>query len=165
MDGLLPRRNTRFFAFVSCSRSAAASQIFTLCPTCCTALARMTFASSFCYVNDMSTFQTDGLSNLRTCNLAASSQTSSLFWHCSQPCLISLRAATIRPACSSRAAAAIQPGACFGLDLMSESNNMRARLISPISASVLITWLSKEVRYPFGSMDVAEPDAVALPET
>jgi len=150
---------------MSCSRSAAASQTFTLCPTCCAALARMTFASSFCYDSNMSYLQVHRVSNPHTCNLAASSQTSSLFGHCSQPCLISLRAATIRPACSSRAAAAIHPGACFGFDLMSESNSMRARLISPISASVLMTWLSNDVRYPFGSMDVAEPDAVAVPET
>lgn len=35
--------------------------------------------------------------------------------HCSHPCLIIFLAATILPACSSKQAAAIQPGACFGL--------------------------------------------------
>ena len=134
-----PRRNTRFFAFVSCSRSEAASQIFTLCPTCCAALARIIFASSLCCGDGVSSFQLNKVLSSRTCNLAASSQTSSLFGHCSQPCLISLRAATIRPACSSRAAAAIHPGACFGLDLIRESNSIRARLMSPISASDLMT--------------------------
>lgn len=52
----------------------------------------------------------------------------------------------MRPACSSRQAAAIHPGACFGLDLTRESKSMRARLMSPISASDLIITLSREVR-------------------
>lgn len=41
-----PFRNTRFLALTSCSKSAAAIQIFTLWPTCCTAFASITFASS-----------------------------------------------------------------------------------------------------------------------
>lgn len=77
---------------------------------------------------------------------------------------MSFLAATIRPACSSRHAAAIQPGACLGFDLTSESNSMRARLMSPISASVLRTTLLSDVRYPLGSTEVAEPDVVAVPE-
>ena len=99
-----------------------------------------------------------------TCNLAASSQTSSLFGHCSQPCLIIFRAATILPACSSKQAAAIHPGACFGLDLTNESKSIRARLISPISASDFMTTLSREVRYPLGSTDVDVPEEVDVPE-
>ena len=45
---VVPCRNTHFFAFRSCSRSEAASQIFMLCPTCCAALARMILVSLFC---------------------------------------------------------------------------------------------------------------------
>ncbi len=90
-----------------------------------------------------------------TCNLAASSHTSSLFGQFSQPCFMSFRAATILPACSSKRAAAIHPGSCFGFDLMRESNNNLARLIPPISASDLMMTLSSDVRYPFGSTDVA----------
>lgn len=81
-----------------------------------------------------------------TCNRAASNQTSSLFGQFSQPAFMILRAATIRPACSSRQAAAIHPGACFGFDLTRESKSMRARLMSPISASDFIMTLSREVR-------------------
>jgi len=66
-------------------------------------------------------------------------------------------AATIRPACSSKHAAAIHPGACFGFDLTSESKSIRARLISPISASDFRTTLLREVRYPLGSTDVEVP--------
>ena len=71
-------------------------------------------------------------------------------------------AATILPACSSRDAAAIQPGACFGLDLTNESNSILARLMSPISASDLMITLSSEVRYPLGSTDVDDPEIVEL---
>lgn len=70
----------------------------------------------------------------------------------------------MRPACSSKHAAAIQPGACFGFDFTNESNSIRARLISPISASDLIMTLSREVRYPFGSTDVENPELVAVPD-
>ena len=99
-----------------------------------------------------------------TCNRAASSHTSSLLGHCSHPAFIILRAATIRPACSSRQAAAIQPGECLGFDLTRESKSIRARLISPISASDLMMTLSREVRYPLGSTEVEKPDEVAVPE-
>ncbi len=47
---------------------------------------------------------------LLTCNPAASSHTSLLFEKISQPCFMSFRAATILPACSSKRAAAIDPG-------------------------------------------------------
>lgn len=70
------------------------------------------------------------VSNARTCSLADSSQISSFVGQCSQPALISLRAATMRPACSSTHAAAIHPGACLGFDLTRESNSIRARLMS-----------------------------------
>lgn len=53
----------------------------------------------------------------------------------------------------------------MGLDLTRESKSIRARLISPISASLLICTLSREVKYPFGSTDVASPEAVEVPET
>ena len=72
---------------------------------------------------------------------------------------MSFLAATILPACSSKQAAAIHPGACFGFDLTSESKSIRALLISPISASDLIATLSRDVRYPLGSTDVAIPEA------
>lgn len=42
---------------------------------------------------------------------------------------------------------------------------MRARLMSPISASDLIITLSNEVRYPLGSTEVDSPDVVVVPET
>ena len=99
-----------------------------------------------------------------TCSLAASNQTSSLFGHCSHPALMIFLAATILPACSSKQAAAIHPGECFGFDLTSESKSIRARLMSPISASDLRTTLSREVRYPLGSTEVAEPDVVEVPD-
>lgn len=78
---------------------------------------------------------------------------------------MSLRAATIRPACSSKHAAAIHPGACFGLDLIRESKRRRARLMSPISASDLSMTLLREVRYPLGSTEVERPEEVEVPET
>jgi hypothetical protein len=108
--------------------------------------------------------KTKNETKILTCNLAASNQTSSLFGHCSQPCFIIFLAATILPACSSKQAAAIHPGACFGLDLTKESNNIRARLISPISASDFMTTFSREVRYPLGSTDVEVPEEVDVPE-
>jgi hypothetical protein len=77
---------------------------------------------------------------------------------------MSLRAATIRPACSSKQAAAIHPGPCFGFDLTSESKSMRARLMSPISASDFVMTLLREVRYPLGSTEVADPEDVVVPD-
>jgi len=71
---------------------------------------------------------------------------------------MSFLAATILPACSSKQAAAIHPGACFGFDLTRESKSIRALLISPISASDLMATLSRDVRYPLGSTDVAIPE-------
>lgn len=65
-----------------------------------------------------------------TLSSAAWSQTSSLFGHISQPLAMILRAATIFLAWTSSAAAAIQPGACFGLVLMTDSSRARARLMS-----------------------------------
>jgi hypothetical protein len=106
----------------------------------------------------------DKKDRILTCNLAASNQTSSLLGHWSQPALINFLAVTIRPACSSKQAAAIHPGACFGFDFTRESKSILARLMSPISASVLRITLSNEVRYPLGSTDVAEPEVVEVPE-
>src|SRR5882762_3931093 len=123
----------------------------------------MTFASSV-FWKIIVRNNASGLGILLTCNLAASSQTSSLFGHCSHPALMSLRAATIRPACSSRQAAAIHPGPCFGFDFTNESKSMRARLMSPISASDLVTTLLSEVRYPLGSTEVADPEDVVVPD-
>ena len=74
---------------------------------------------------------------------AAWSQTSSLFGHISHPFAMIFRAATIFLACTSSAAAAIHPGACFGLVLMTESSKARARLMSPIWAS---DWTTIELR-------------------
>ena len=73
---------------------------------------------------------------------------------------MSFLAATILPACSSKQAAAIHPGACFGFDLTRESKSIRALLISPISASDLMATLSSDVRYPLGSTEVAVPEVV-----
>ena len=70
----------------------------------------------------------------------------------------------MRPACSSTQAAAIQPGACFGFDLTSESKSILARLMSPISASDLSTTLLRSVRYPLGSIDEEEPEMEEVPE-
>ena len=55
--------------------------------------------------------------------------------------MMHLQVATIRPTCSSTRAAVTHPGACFGLDFVSESKSIRARLMSPISASLLKTVL------------------------
>jgi hypothetical protein len=78
---------------------------------------------------------------------------------------MSFLAATMRPACSSRQAKAIQPGACLGFDFTRESKSIRARLMSPISASLLRTVLCRDVKYPFGSMDVDNPEVFELLET
>ena len=43
-------------------------------------------------------------------------------------------------------AAATQPGACFGLVLITDLSRVRARLMSPISASVLILMCPRSVR-------------------
>ena len=62
----------------------------------------------------------------QTCNLTASIQTSSFLEHTSQPLMTMLRAACIRPVTSSSLAAAIQPGACLGLVLMTDLSSKRA---------------------------------------
>ena len=93
-----------------------------------------------------------------TWSRAASRQTSPLFGHGSQPALMSYLAAAILPVCSYRQAAAIHSGGCFGFDLTRESKSIRVLLISPISASDLIATPSRDVRYPFGSTEVAIPE-------
>ena len=46
--------------------------------------------------------------------------------------------ATLEQGAPTSRAAATQPGACFGLVLITDLSSVRARLMSPISASVLI---------------------------
>mmetsp|Transcript_34633 Transcript_34633/g.70734 ORF Transcript_34633/g.70734 Transcript_34633/m.70734 type:complete len:220 (-) Transcript_34633:98-757(-) len=110
------------------SSSAACSQIFTLCGKWCTAWAKMVFALS------------------ELCSRAASSHTSSLSGQISQPSLMMARAATTFPANSSTRAAAIHPGPCFGLVVVTERSSRRAFLMSPTSASLLILMLFRSVR-------------------
>ena len=148
------RARTRFLAMMSCSSSAARSQILTLCPTCWAGLARTTFASLSAYPN-ISNEEEEKKMKL-TWSLTASNHTSSLFGHCSHPCLIIFLAATILPAWSSRQAAAIHPRVCFGLDLTRDSNSILARSISPI-------WTSDLKQYPFGPTEADMP-FVVVPE-
>mmetsp|Transcript_36360 Transcript_36360/g.79266 ORF Transcript_36360/g.79266 Transcript_36360/m.79266 type:complete len:286 (-) Transcript_36360:1072-1929(-) len=110
-------RRTRAFAWTSCSRLAASIQRRTLWGSDFTALATTAFAFW-------------GFSRR-----AASSQTSSLFGQCLQPCAISWRADCTLPATSSRRAAAIQPGPCLGLLVITLFSSVRAFLMSLISAS------------------------------
>ncbi len=51
-----------------------------------------------------------------------------------------LRACVTLPAMTSRRAAAIQAGACFGFDVMADLSSSRACLMSPTSA----VWLRME---------------------
>ena len=61
---------------------------------------------------------------------------------------------TIFPANSSTRAAAIQPGPCLGFVEVTELSKVRARLMSPTSASEVILRLLRSVRYPLGSTTV-----------
>ena len=65
-----------------------------------------------------------------------------------------LLAAWSLPASSSRRAAAIQPGACFGFVEMTDFKSSRAFLMSEISASDEILMELRSVRYPLGSTTV-----------
>ena len=165
IGGVVPRRNTRFFAFTSCSRSAAAIQIFTLCPTCCAAFSENNFGVVDLLGNNVSLSSLDRISSPCTCNLAASSQTSSLFRLLIAALLDKFTRSNHTPRMLFQGCCrTINQGRVSGLDLMSESNSIRARLMSPIS-SFSLNDLTINVRYPFGSMDVAEPDIEAVPET
>lgn len=63
---------------------------------------------------------------LLTWSLTASSQTSSFFGHTSQPLMMVFLAVCILPVTSSSLAAAIQPGACFGLVVITDLRRRRA---------------------------------------
>mmetsp|Transcript_30356 Transcript_30356/g.116410 ORF Transcript_30356/g.116410 Transcript_30356/m.116410 type:complete len:202 (-) Transcript_30356:571-1176(-) len=132
-------RSTRRLASVASSRADACSQILTLFGMCLTAEARTVFACSGGW------------------RRTASSQTSSDVGHILQPWAISFLAACILPANSSNRAAAIQPGPCFGLVLVTDLSRCRSFLISPTSVSELIRSPSICVKYPFGSTTVC-PD-------
>ena len=94
-----------------------------------------------------------------------SSQASSLLGQTSHPLAMTFLAATIFPATSSSRAAAIQPGACFGFVLMTDSRSTRTRLMSPTSASpVLISDFDKLVKYPLGSILVEVPAVESVPD-
>mmetsp|Transcript_32518 Transcript_32518/g.98301 ORF Transcript_32518/g.98301 Transcript_32518/m.98301 type:complete len:286 (+) Transcript_32518:448-1305(+) len=110
-------RNTRAFAWTSCSRFAASIQRRTLWGNDLTALATTAFA--LC-----------GFSSR-----AASSHTSSLFGQCLHPWAINWRADCTLPATSSRREAAIHPGPCLGLLVITDFNKVRAFLMSLMSAS------------------------------
>jgi len=115
------RRMTLFLFLTSVSKDMALNHKRTDCGICLTALAKIILALS---------------TLLRR---AASNQTSSLFGHSSQPLEMISLAATILPANSSKRAAAIQPGAFFGLVVMTDFKSIRAFFISLISASLLTT--------------------------
>mmetsp|Transcript_41753 Transcript_41753/g.102834 ORF Transcript_41753/g.102834 Transcript_41753/m.102834 type:complete len:210 (-) Transcript_41753:305-934(-) len=129
-------RSTRRFLSSSVSSCAACIQIFTDCGKLTTPRARMARAFSGVF------------------RRAASIHTSSLLGQASQPFWMNERAACSLPASSSRRAAAIHPGACLGLVLITDFSSSRAFLMSLISASELILRLLRSVRYPLGSTTV-----------
>mmetsp|Transcript_24624 Transcript_24624/g.33791 ORF Transcript_24624/g.33791 Transcript_24624/m.33791 type:complete len:224 (-) Transcript_24624:722-1393(-) len=130
------RRSTAFLRASCCSSSAACSHTLTEVGMCSTALARMDLATS------------------TGCRRAASSHTSSESGHISQPCRMILRACGVLEAYSSTRAAAIQPGPCLGLVVVTDCSRMRAFLMSPTSASLFTLRLLRLVRYPLGSTTV-----------
>ena len=123
------RLNTAFFLLLSGSSSAARSHSFVDVGKRVTARCKTErpFASELC-------------------NLAASNHTSSASGHASHPNWINFRAAIAFPAISSTRAAAIQPGACFGLVVVTDFNSNRAFLISPTSEAVLTLIEFRSVR-------------------
>mmetsp|Transcript_4822 Transcript_4822/g.14970 ORF Transcript_4822/g.14970 Transcript_4822/m.14970 type:complete len:253 (-) Transcript_4822:889-1647(-) len=68
------------------------------------------------------------------CSEAASSQISSLSGVASQPCIMRFRACWTFPARTSKRAAAIQAGACLGLDVIADLSSRRACRMSATSA-------------------------------
>ena len=113
------RSRIRFLELSSVSRLAARIQILTDFGSAATPLAKTPLASS------------------PFCSLDASNQTSSDPGHSSHPFSTMARASCNFPATSSSLAAAIQPGACLGLVLMTDLSKSRAFLMSLISASDL----------------------------
>ena len=85
---------------------------------------------------------------------AFSIQTSAFPGHASHPRCAKLRAALIFPASSSRRAAAIQPGACFGFVLITDLSSSLAFLTSAMSDVDDTFTLERPVRYPLGSTTV-----------
>ena len=85
---------------------------------------------------------------------AFSSHASADVGQASHPLCAKLRAAEIFPASSSKRAAAIHPGACFGLVLMTDLSRRRAFFTSEISDVEDTLTLEREVRYPLGSTTV-----------
>mmetsp|Transcript_14008 Transcript_14008/g.30734 ORF Transcript_14008/g.30734 Transcript_14008/m.30734 type:complete len:253 (+) Transcript_14008:63-821(+) len=141
MASMARRRTARFFSTVF-SMSAAARYILTLLGMWRTAVARTVL---------------EMLGGLRR---AASSQTSSLSGQTSVPSRMMALACAIFPAHSSTLAAAIHPGPCLGLVSLTLLSKSLALLISARSALLVMTELSKLVRYPFGSTLVC-PDTLS----
>ena len=129
-------RNTRRLRSSSVSNCAACIQILTELGRDCTPRARIALAFSDVF------------------NRAASIQTSSFLGHASHPFCMNVRACCNLPASSSRRAAAIHPGPCFGFVLMTLLSNSLAFLISAMSAALVIFCDPKSVRYPLGSIVV-----------
>ena len=129
-------RNTRRLRTSSSSNCAARIHSSTLFGNATTALARTARATSGGF------------------RRAFSSHASADVGHASHPLCAKLRAAAIFPASSSRRAAAIQPGACFGLVLMTDLSRRRAFFTSEISDVEDTFTLESEVRYPLGSTTV-----------
>mmetsp|Transcript_4455 Transcript_4455/g.16309 ORF Transcript_4455/g.16309 Transcript_4455/m.16309 type:complete len:356 (+) Transcript_4455:1268-2335(+) len=130
------RRKTRRLRSSSSSSCAACIQIFTEFGSACTPRAKIALPFSGVFKR------------------AASIHTSSFFGHASHPFCINTRACCNFPANSSKRAAAIQPGACFGFVLITLLSNNLAFLISEISAALVIFCAPKSVKYPLGSIVV-----------
>jgi len=130
------RRRTTFFDSSAVSSSAARSHSLTLVEMCRMALASTALACS------------------GVASRAASSHTSSLSGHVSHPLAMSVRAIASFPANASTRAAAIHPGPCLGLVVVTLLRRRRAFLMSPISESVDTLIEFNPVRYPFGSTTV-----------
>mmetsp|Transcript_58406 Transcript_58406/g.92839 ORF Transcript_58406/g.92839 Transcript_58406/m.92839 type:complete len:229 (-) Transcript_58406:91-777(-) len=121
-------RSTAFLFSISCSRLAAFSQILTDFGIFLTAAARI-FLASF-----------------GECKRAASIQISCDEGQASVPRRIIDRAATSLPAASSKRAAAIQPGGCLGLVVITDFSNWRALRMSETSVSEVMLIEVKSVR-------------------
>mmetsp|Transcript_17012 Transcript_17012/g.52735 ORF Transcript_17012/g.52735 Transcript_17012/m.52735 type:complete len:219 (-) Transcript_17012:940-1596(-) len=122
------RRSTRRLASASSSSSAARSHNLTL-----PVMARTPAAST-------------PLAASPACRRLASSHTSSEPGHSSQPRWMMARAEVILPATSSSRAAAIHPGACFGLVAVTLFSSTRAFLMSDTSASEVMRIDERPVR-------------------
>lgn len=114
-------------AILCCSRGAI--HTLTLCPTCWTTFHGMTFVPSLFYETE--TYVSIESNAERLCRnshvVVQPPTTNPRFWDMARiPALTGFRTATMRPARSSRKAAANHQDPCFGFDFTSKSKRMHA---------------------------------------